>query len=188
MLAGGNAAGHDLLGRAGYRHVRSYWRLGRALDPAPEVPTPPSGVLIAPIELDADARALCAAAEAAFAGSADYERESFGPLLAQLLGAHDFDARLGRVARRKATIVGFVLCRRWRERDTGHISLLGVDPSERGRGLGATLLLSAFAGFSAAGLCEACLEVASDNAGGRRLYEAVGMTERHRMDALEKPI
>jgi mycothiol synthase len=188
LVAGRNAAGHDLLERAGYRQVRSYWRLARALDPAPQVPTPPSGVSIAPIELDADAHALSAAAEAAFAGSADYERESFRALLEQLLGAHDFDPALGRVARRNATIIGFALCRRWTEHDAGHIGLLGVDGSERGRGLGTTLLLSAFAAFAAAGLREAYLEVASDNADALRLYEGVGMTERHRLDAFEKPI
>lgn len=157
LVAGRNAAGHELLEGAGYRQVRSYWRLVRGLAPVPDVPAPPSGVSITPIDLKADAPALSAAAEAAFASSADYEAESFGALLAEHLAAHDFDPSLGRVARREATVVGFALCNRWAEHDAGYVGLLGVDPSERGRGLGATLLLSAFAGFAAAELREAYL-------------------------------
>jgi len=138
LIASGNGAGHKLLERAGYRHVRSYWRLVRALDLAPEVPAPPAGVSIAPVGPAVDAPALSPAAEAAFAGSEDYEPESFGALLDEHLSAHDFD------------------------------------PSERGRGLGSTLLLSVFAAFAAAGLREAYLEVASDNPRALGLYEGVG--------------
>jgi len=188
LIASRNGAGHELLERAGYRQVRSYWRLVRALDLALEAPAPPAGVSIAPIQPAVDLRALSAAAETAFAGSADYEPETFGALLEEHLTAHDFDPSLSRVAWRMTNVVGFALCSRWTEQAAGYVGLLGVDPSERGQGLGSTLLVSVFAAFAAAGLREAYLEVASDNPRALGLYEGVGMTERHRMNALEKSI
>jgi mycothiol synthase len=187
-VAGPNAAGHDLLARAGYRQVRSYWRLFRNLDRDLRPPPPPSGVSIAPVELEADARPLHDSHAAAFATNADYEDQSFAAFRAQHLDAHDFAPTLSRTARRGRTVIGFVLCRRWAPESVGFIDLLGVRASERGRGLGSTLLLGAFAAFAAAGLREAQLGVASDNAGALALYERVGMTPRHRADVLEKPV
>jgi ribosomal protein S18 acetylase RimI-like enzyme len=81
-----------------------------------------------------------------------------------------------------------VLCRRWAGEGVGFVDLLGVDPNERGRGLGSTLLRCAFASFAAAGLREAQLGVASDNPGALALYERVGMAPRHRADVFEKPV
>ncbi len=42
-VAGSNATGHELLGRAGYRHIRSYWRLARRLESDLRAPEPPAG-------------------------------------------------------------------------------------------------------------------------------------------------
>ena len=71
---------------------------------------------------------------------------------------------------------------------SGYVDLLAVDPSERGRGLGVSLLLTAFEDFARAGLREAWLDVASDNPRGLRLYHRAGMTERVRIDVYEKPV
>jgi ribosomal protein S18 acetylase RimI-like enzyme len=68
------------------------------------------------------------------------------------------------------------------------VDLLAVDPAERGRGLGTTLLLSAFQAFARAGLLDAWLDVASDNPRGLRLYHRAGMSERLRVDVYEKPV
>jgi mycothiol synthase len=187
-VAGENAGGHDLLTRAGYRQVRSYWRLARSLEPGYREPHPVSGVTVAPIDPEVDARALYEAHEAAFATNADHEPGSFEAFRDRHLRAHDFDPTLSRVARRGNRIVGFVLCRRWASEGAGFIDLLGVDPRERGRGLGAMLLMCAFASFAAAGLREAQLGVASDNPGALALYERVGMAQRYRTDVLEKPV
>jgi ribosomal protein S18 acetylase RimI-like enzyme len=63
-----------------------------------------------------------------------------------------------------------------------------VHPEHRGRGLGAALLLDAFARFAAAGLTEAQLGVASDNPRALRLYERVGMYPRFQVDVYERPV
>ncbi len=188
-VAGRNAGGHELLARAGYRHVRSYWRLARPLElPGPPEPEPPPGVTIAPVDPGRDSRVLYAAHAAAFATNADYHAESFEAFNDEHLSAHDFDPSLSRVARRGETVIGFALCRRWTQENAGFVDLLGVDPSERGHGLGSTLLLGAFARFVAAGLQEAQLGVASDNSNALALYERVGMAPRYRADVFEKPV
>jgi ribosomal protein S18 acetylase RimI-like enzyme len=91
------------------------------------------------------------------------------------------------VARRGDAIAGFTLCRRQPE-GSGYVDLLAVDPSERGRGLGTSLLLTAFADLARAGLRDAWLDVASDNPRGLRLYDRAGMSERLRVDVYEKPV
>lgn len=186
--AGPNTRAHDLLERAGYRQVRSYWRMARALEPGLLAPHEPPGVKIAPIALEVDARALHGAYEAAFAANADHSPEDFAVFHAHHLAAHDFDAGLSGVARREGRIVGFVLCRRWDDEGVGFVDLLGVEVSERGRGMGSTLLRRAFAAFAEAGLHEAQLGVASDNPGALALYERLGMAVRHRADVFEKAI
>jgi mycothiol synthase len=187
-VAGSNARGHDLLARAGYHQVRSYWRLALELEGELRAPDPRPPVTIAPVRLEDDARALHAACEAAFAGNRDHTPEDFAAFRAHHVDAHDFDPGLSGVARRAGKIVGFVLCRRWSDDGVGFVDLLGVDPSERGRGLGGMLLRRAFARFAGAGLHEAQLGVASDNPGALALYERLGMTVRHRADVFEKPV
>jgi ribosomal protein S18 acetylase RimI-like enzyme len=145
-------------------------------------------VTIAAVELEFDARAVYGARELAFATNADYRPESFDEFRAMHLAGHDLDPTLSRVAQREGRVLGFVLCRRWAQEGVGFVDQLGVVPAERGRGLGSTLLRCAFAAFAAAGLCEAQLGVASDNAGALALYERVGMTPRYRGDVFEKPV
>lgn len=65
--------------------------------------------------------------------------------------------------------------------DTGRVSILGVRPAYRGRGLGRALLLSALHRIRAAGLSRAALGVDGDNVtGAKGLYERVGFREASR--------
>jgi ribosomal protein S18 acetylase RimI-like enzyme len=59
----------------------------------------------------------------------------------------------------------------------GAIQNLGVTPEHRGRRLGTCLLGRALAGFRAAGLERAFLEVTAQNSGAIRLYQRVGFTK-----------
>ena len=89
-----------------------------------------------------------------------------------------FDPTLWFVASDGPTIAGFSICRE-REEDAenvGWVSLLGVRPRSRGRGLGEALLLHSLAALGARGLRRAALNVDVDNTtGALRLYEKVGM-------------
>ncbi|MGZ4196244.1 MAG: GNAT family N-acetyltransferase [Solirubrobacteraceae bacterium] len=187
VIANGNTGGRELLANAGYRHIRSVIQMTKSLDAVAPAPPPPGGIKLAPLDLDADGRALHLADTASFAGNADYEPSSFESFEREHLRSPDLDPDLSRVARRGDAIAGFTLCRRNPDA-SGYVDLLAVDPSERGRGLGASLLLTAFEGFARAGLREAWLDVASDNPRGLRLYHRVGMSERLLVDVYEKPV
>jgi mycothiol synthase len=185
-VPGDNAAGHALLAAAGYTQVRTVVQMARALRAPPDVPPPPAGIALHELDARCDAEALHAADAAAFAANPDYQPPSLGAFREEHLETPELDPQLSRVARRGETVAGFTLCRR-SDPDIGYIDLLAVDERERGRGLGTVLLLSAFASFADAGLREAQLEVASDNARGLRLYERAGMSARAGVDVFEKP-
>ena len=187
VIAHENAGAHALLAAAGYQQIRSVIQMAKALDAAAPAPPPPAEITLARLNLPADGRALHLADTASFAGNADFEPSSFESFDQEHLQSPHLDLELSRVARRGGAIVGFTLCRRQPD-GTGYVDLLAVDPSERGRGLGTSLLLTAFECFARAGLREAWLDVASDNARGLRLYDRAGMSERLRVDVYEKPV
>jgi mycothiol synthase len=185
IVAQRNAHGHALLSGAGYAPVRSVLQMARSVQPPPVVPPIPDGITLQALDVSADARALHAADEAAFAETPDYEPMSLGTFSDAHLGAPGLDPALSRVMRRGDAIVGFALVQR-RGADIGYIDVLAVDRAQRGRGLGRALLLTVCAACAAAGLNEVQLGVGSDNPGARRLYTRAGMTERHRIDVFEK--
>lgn len=187
VIAHGNAGAHALLVAAGYRQVRSVIQMAKPLQAPAPAPPPPAGITLAPLDLPADARALHLADTASFAGNADFEPSGFESFDEEHLQSPHLDPDLSRVARRSDAIAGFALCRQQPE-GSGYVDLLAVDPSERGRGLGTSLLLTAFECFARAGLREAWLDVASDNPRGLRLYHRAGMSERLRADVYEKPV
>ena len=187
VIAHGNADARVLLTEAGYRHLRSVIQMSKATQPPPTAPAAPTGITLATLDVAADGRALHLADTTSFAGNADYAPSAFESFEKEHLEAPDLAPDLSRVAKRGETIAGFTLCRRQPD-GVGYIDLLAVDPSERGRGLGTALLLTAFEDFARAGLRDARLEVASDNPRGLRLYARAGMSERLRADVYEKPV
>ena len=187
LVAGSNERAHALLAGAGYGKIRSVIEMARALDPPPEPPSVPAGIRFDELDVAADGRAVHAADAASFADNADYREVSFESFFDEHLSGPGLEPALSRVARRGEAIAGFTVCRRHPD-DVGYVDLLAVDPSERGRGLGTALLLTAFAEFASAGLREARLDVASDNSRGLRLYDRAGMTKRVHVDVFEKQV
>jgi mycothiol synthase len=186
-IGGGNERGRALLTGRGYEHARSYWRMERALgDDVTEVEGPAAGITLRALDVDRDARAVHAVDATAFASAPDYEPTAFEVFRVKHLEKHDVDPALSVVALDGDQIVGFLLARRWDDRRTGFVEILGVDPSHQGAGVGTALLRRAFAGFTQAGLRHAQLGVASDNPRARRLYERHGMTARFRFDTYER--
>src|SRR3954471_11344131 len=185
-VADNDARGRELLLSRGYARVRSYWRLDRELGQEPEPPLP-AGVTLRPMDVTADADALLAVNEAAFAQTADYEPETPATFAEHHLHAHDHDPALSRVALANGEIAGFALVRRWPDA-VAYVDLLAVHPASAGRGLGGALLRAVFAAARAAGLRRVQLGVASDNARAVGLYERAGMRVRWRVDAYERPV
>ena len=133
------------------------------------------------------APALYAIREAAFSRNRDYEPATQSEWTARELDVQAFDPELTRVATRDGRPVGFATVRRW-EDGVAYLSTLAVHPDAWGRGIGATLLTAVFAAAGAAGRRQVHLNVASDNPNALRLYERVGMTQRWRVDAYERPV
>jgi mycothiol synthase len=188
IAASTNARARELLEVAGYRQVRSYWRMARPVERGVDPVDPPAGVALRALDPDADARALHALDAETFGPAPDYIPESLEMFVAEHLRAHDAAPELSLVAQDGQAIVGFLLVRRWPHESTGYVELLAVAPGHQRRGIGKALLTHGFAGFARAGLAQAQLGVASDNARGLRLYEAAGMEPRFRFDVFERPL
>lgn len=188
FVASTNTRARELLEGAGYRQVRSYWRMARPLDRGVSAVAPPEGVHLRELDPEGDAKALHALDAATFASSPDYIPESYEMFVQQHLRAHDIAPDLSLVAHDGPDIVGFLVARRWGHEDSGYVDLLAVAPGHQRRGIGTALLTRAFVAFAADGLVQAQLGVASDNARGLRVYEAAGMGPRFRFDVFERSI
>ena len=188
IAASTNARARELFEDAGYRQVRSYWRMARPLDRGITAVDPPPGISLRPLDPDGDGRALHALDAESFASSPDYVPESYEMFVQEHLRAHDVAPELSLVAQDGREVVGFLLARRWQHEGSGYVDLLAVAPSHQRRGIGTALLTHAFAGFASAGLVQAQLGVASDNPRGLRVYEAAGMGPRFRFDVYERPL
>ena len=182
-----NARARELFQTFGYAYERSYSRMVRTLDGS-EVEPAHAGLMLRAVVPDQDASAVYAVNELSFAANPDYLSESQEEFVGEHLRAHDHAPELSLVAHEGDTMVGFLLARRWPQERVGFIDLLAVHPQARRRGLGSTLLRTAFARFAAAGLREAQLGVASDNPRALQIYERAGMTPRFVVDAYHRPI
>jgi mycothiol synthase len=183
-----NTRARELLESAGYRQVRSYWRMVCPLDRGVTPAAAPPGVTLRHLDPDDDARALHALDAESFDSSPDYVPESYEMFVTEHLRAHDIAPQLSLLAEAAGEIVGFMLARRWEHEGSGYVDLLAVAPGHQRRGIGTALLTQGFAGFAAAGLVQAQLGVASDNPRGLRVYEAAGMGPRFRFDVFERPL
>jgi mycothiol synthase len=188
IAASTNARARALLEGAGYRQIRSYWRMARPLDRGVTAVGPPDGVTLRALDPEADARSLHALDAESFAASPDHVPESYEMFVQEHLRAYDLAPDLSLVAEDGAQIVGFLVARRWQHEASGYVDLLAVAPGHRRRGVGTSLLTHAFAAFAAGGLVQAQLGVASDNPRGLRVYKAAGMGPRFRFDVFERPL
>jgi ribosomal protein S18 acetylase RimI-like enzyme len=178
MIGDRGASGRAFLHAHGYEKVRSYWRMER------DVARGEAGFRAFQ---PADVPALYAIREAAFSRNPDYEPATEPEWTAREIEIHSFDPELTRVATEDGEPVGFATVRRW-EDGVAYLSTLAVRPEAWGRGLGSSLLEAVFAAAGAAGRRQVHLNVASDNPNALRLYERVGMTQRWRVDAYERPV
>ena len=147
----------------------------------------PDGISLACLDVTQDAAAIHAADQCAFAESSGYAPTTLAAFCQEHLASPDLAPQLSPVVRRGEPVVGFALCRRGHD-SLGLVNLLAVDQAERRRGLGTALLLTAFVAFARAGCSRVRLDVATDNSSALALYGRLGMTARHRVDVLEKPM
>jgi mycothiol synthase len=169
-----NEAGKVLLEQHGYEDVRHFFQMQIDLDGPPPEPDWPAGITVGQFDL-ADARALHAAINDAFAGQWSFHPRPFDEWAKHRLEADEFDPTLWFVARDGDEIAGFAMCtaKRW---GTPHVALLGVREPWRRRGLGLALLHRVFGEFYRRGERTVGLGVDAQNpTGATLLYERAGM-------------
>jgi mycothiol synthase len=191
---GAHRSARELAYRMGFTHVRSLWQMRRSLY-APLAPaTLPPGVLVRDFEpgrdesawLDLNARAFAGHPEQGGWTRDDLERRMAEPW---------FDPAGFLLAVREDRLVGF----HWTKVHGGHpehghdalgphehsghghdpigeVYVLGVDPAERGTGVGRALTVLGLLRLRSRGLAQAMLYVDEGNTDAIALYESLGFT------------
>jgi mycothiol synthase len=174
----GNAAA--LLARVGFSPLRHFLQMRIDLDRDLPEPIWPDGLEPRLFSSGADDAELFASFREAFAdhwGNVEVDEDEWWSENRDAPNS-GFDPSLWIVVPEEGTVTGFAICRE-REEDgetSGWISLLGVRPAWRGRGLAEALLLNSLQELRRRGRRRAALNVDVDNAtGALRLYTKIGM-------------
>lgn len=169
-----NAAGREILTRAGYAPVRTYWRMLLPLDAPPPEPVWPEGVVVRTFDPERDTKAVHELIQRAFADNERHVEEPYAEWVAGNIDREAFDPTLWFLAVAGAEIVGSIVCPAYESE--GWVRQLAVARAWRGRGVGMALLLKALSEFRRRGRPHAALVVDSWNrTGAKELYERAGM-------------
>ncbi|WP_327254784.1 GNAT family N-acetyltransferase [Streptomyces sp. NBC_01244] len=166
-----------LLSGRGYRTVRRYQVMTRALDPADPPPSPPAGLTLRPCDGDeSERRRAHALIEQTFAAHFGHVDRPYEPWLDHIDG-RGLDWSLVWIAALPGEGDVGVLLTRDDRTSMGWFSHIGVAEAVRGRGVGGFLLRHGFAAYAARGRTAVGLGVDTANeTGALALYEAHGMT------------
>jgi mycothiol synthase len=188
---GEHPAAAKLAAALGFERSRSLWQMRRPLS-APHAPLPPvevpDGITIRTFDVGQDERAWTALNNRAFAAHPDQGGWSLDEVMVR---EHEpwFDPAGFFLAERDGELVGF----HWTKvhggktrgdhdhEPLGEVYIVGVDPSEQGRGLGPALTLLGMHHLRDRGLREVLLYVDEDNTNAIGVYERLGFT-RHATD------
>jgi mycothiol synthase len=188
LRASANSANEVLAARLqsrGFRVNRHFFTMEIDLAQEPPEPEWPEGIAVRTFRLG-DARALYEANNEAFADHWDFVPTAFDEWSEFFLRSTQFDETLCFLAREGGQVAGYALCRPGARGDTGRVSILGVPPPWRRRGLARALLLHSFGELRRRGRTRAELGVDSENTTGAvRLYERAGMQIARRTDSYE---
>ena len=178
----------NLYARRGYEPTQYQFRMLAELEAEPEAADVP-GVEIRLFRDPDERRVLHTVLEDAFAfGREDFRRRTFEEWSPRALGGAGYDPTLVWVAVEGDVIVGANICGWKTAGDWGWIGTLGVLPTHRGRGIGETLLRTAFAEFWRRGERRVALGVAADNPSATGLYERAGMRILYTIVLYEKEL
>ena len=184
----------SLLEAHGFSPLRYFLQMRIGLTGTPETDVVlPAGIELLGYDPDRHAASLFAAFQEAFAdhwGEAGVVEREWWKENRDSPNA-DFDPLLWHVAVDGSEIAGFLISRA-RDEDgasTGWISLVGVRPRWRGRGVGEGLLSHGLNVFRRRGLAKAALNVDAENmTGALRLYRKVGMEPQPSFTIWSKPV
>ena len=176
----------------GYRLIRHSFRMEIAMgeEPTPE-PAWPDGFAVRTFGGDEDADAVYEAHQDSFADHWGFMRDPYDEWRHWMLREPSFDPELWFLAEADGELAGVCLCRSSEggDEDIGWVSVLGVRPPWRRRGLALALLRHSFREFHRRGRSRVGLGVDAENVTGAvGLYERAGMHVARRSDTFEKPL
>ncbi|MBT2542840.1 GNAT family N-acetyltransferase [Streptomyces sp. ISL-44] len=180
----------SLLTGRGYRSVRRYQVMTRAVHPATDLPpAPPAGLTLRDCSADeADRHRAHALVEQTFAAHFGHVERAYEPWLDHL-DARRLDWSLVWIASLPGEGDVAVLLSRDDRTSMGWLSHIGVREDLRGRGIGGYLLRHGFAAYAARGRDTVGLGVDIHNeTGALGLYEAHGMGLHYAVDTWELPL
>jgi mycothiol synthase len=179
-----NGTAHRLLEAAGWARGHHYVEMEAEIGARLEDPVWPQGVTVRTFEAGRDEPACHALQNLAWSEYRTYEPVTF-ERWTDLTREPDFDASIWFLAETEGRLAGMCLCREYEEQ--AWIISLGVDPADRGRGLGEALVRHAFARLRTRGVTRIGLSVSSRTSQAAwRLYERVGMYDAGGWVAFEK--
>jgi mycothiol synthase len=176
---GGLPAAARLAAAAGFGRIRALWQMRRPLRAEIGTPELPGGVMLRTFVVGQDEDAWLELNARAFAHHPEqggWTREDLD--LREREPWFDPDGFF--LAERRARLVGF----HWTKihagpEPIGEVYVVGVDPGERGAGLGRTLTLVGLRYLRDRGLPEVMLYVDESNIPAIRMYESLGFTRWH---------
>jgi mycothiol synthase len=169
-----------LVRRSGFTADREVWRMWRTLQGELPEARWPDGVTVRTYT-DADGERVHALLDAAYVGwDTEYVAQSHDGWLAFMTQHDEFDPALWFLVERDGELVGCAL--HWKEhQQRGWVKDIVVTESERGHGLGTSLLHHALRAYAARGVDQVGLKVDSTNpTGAPQLYKRVGFTTDRR--------
>jgi ribosomal protein S18 acetylase RimI-like enzyme len=166
----------DIYEQAGYRVIRHSYRMEISLEGGPPDPIWPDGFTVRTMQPGEEERVYEAHMQS-FADTWMFERESFELWSHWFLKDTSFDPALWFLAESGDDLAGVVLSRESEnEPGLGWVSILGVVPEFRQRGLAQALLRHTFGEYAKRGLERVGLGVDAQNpTGAVRVYERAGM-------------
>ncbi|MFJ5551254.1 GNAT family N-acetyltransferase [Streptomyces sp. NPDC093225] len=177
-----------VLGGRGWRTVRRYYVMTRAVSRTADLPpAPPEGLALRDCTDEADRRVAHALLMESFADHFDHQPRTYEQWLADIGAVRgEVDWSLVWIARLADHGDVAVCISRDNRAAMGWVRSLGVRKDVRGRGIGGHLLRHAFAVYAARGRDTLGLGVDTQNASGAlALYEAHGMSPRYSVDTWE---
>ncbi len=170
----GDTVAREMHEAEGYAPVRFSWRMEIDLEEAPTPLTLPEGIELRPFDEQAHAQLVYEAHEEAFSKNWGHAFIPFEEWKRRHIETNEYDPELWFVLWDGDDVAAYAV--NHYKNESGWVSILGVRPAWRKRGLGLILLEKTFSAFYERGTTNIALAVdASSPTGATRLYQRAGM-------------